>query len=177
MLAEVQDAVAWRTSDDADLDAEQAIIAGSVERMARRLDPAGAHDVLRANLDHPRWDDVRTLPVLYELHAGVPDLLLHCGGGRDRSLTGDVAERHQRWDSCFTLDHSYIHGAGASARHPLPLPAVADPQARRRGSISSASPAASAADAASPGARPASTSPRRWRRSGGRSSHDDQDHP
>jgi ferredoxin len=25
-------------------------------------------------------------------------------------LTGEVAERHRSWDSCFTMDHSYLHG-------------------------------------------------------------------
>jgi ferredoxin len=27
-------------------------------------------------------------------------------------LTGQTAERWRRWDSCFTLDFSYIHGGG-----------------------------------------------------------------
>jgi ferredoxin len=29
------------------------------------------------------------------------------------SLDGEHAERVQRWDSCFTLAHSYLQGAGA----------------------------------------------------------------
>jgi ferredoxin len=28
-------------------------------------------------------------------------------------LAGETAERARRWDSCFTLDHSYLHGGGA----------------------------------------------------------------
>jgi ferredoxin len=27
-------------------------------------------------------------------------------------LDGAEAERRRRWDSCFTLEHSYIHGGG-----------------------------------------------------------------
>jgi formate hydrogenlyase subunit 6/NADH:ubiquinone oxidoreductase subunit I len=30
-------------------------------------------------------------------------------------LTGEVAERSRRWDSCFTLDHSYVHGGSVRA--------------------------------------------------------------
>ena len=29
------------------------------------------------------------------------------------SLSGDRAERVQRWDSCFALGHSALHGAGS----------------------------------------------------------------
>jgi ferredoxin len=29
------------------------------------------------------------------------------------SLDGDRAERVQRWDSCFTLGHSTVHGTGS----------------------------------------------------------------
>jgi ferredoxin len=29
------------------------------------------------------------------------------------SLDGDRAERVERWDSCFTLGHSTVHGAGS----------------------------------------------------------------
>ena len=113
VLAEVQDAVAWRTSDDADLDAEQAIIAGSVERMARRLDPAGARDVLRANLDHPRWDDVAAR-CLSCTNCTLVCPTCFCSAVEDvTSLTGDRAERIQRWDSCFALGHSVLHGAGS----------------------------------------------------------------
>jgi ferredoxin len=36
-----------------------------------------------------------------------------CTSVEDRTdLTGDEAERWQRWDSCFSLDFSYVHGGG-----------------------------------------------------------------
>ena len=49
------------------------------------------------------------VPVLRQLHDGVPDLLLHLRRGHT-DLTGDEAERWRVWDSCFTTDFSYLHG-------------------------------------------------------------------
>ena len=56
----------------------------------------------------------RALPVLRQLHDGLPDLLLHDRRGRHRS-GGEHVERHQRWDSCFTVDYSHIHGGAVRA--------------------------------------------------------------
>ena len=44
-------------------------------------------------------------------------------------LTGDHAERCRKWDSCFTLDFSYIHGGSVRTVSEVALPAVADAQA------------------------------------------------
>jgi len=46
---------------------------------------------------------------LCELHHGVPHLLLHHGAG-SYDLANQVAVRERTWDSCFTLDFSYLHG-------------------------------------------------------------------
>ena len=45
-------------------------------------------------------------------------------------LTGTEAERRQVWDSCFTLDFSYLHGGGVRTSPRGALPALADAQAR-----------------------------------------------
>ena len=45
-------------------------------------------------------------------------------------LAGEHVERHQRWDSCFTVDYSHIHGGAVRASHALALPPVDDAQAR-----------------------------------------------
>ena len=52
----------------------------------------------------------RPLPDLRQLHDGLPDLLLHARVEDVTDLAGEEAERARVWDSCFTLDHSYIHG-------------------------------------------------------------------
>ena len=72
----------------------------------------------------------RPLPVLRQLHAGLPDLLLHHGRGRHRPRRRARPSTCASWDSCFTLEHSYIHGGSVRGSTPLALPAVDDPQAR-----------------------------------------------
>ena len=56
----------------------------------------------------------RALPHLRQLHHGLPDLLLHDGRGHQRPRRRG-AERSRRWDSCFTMDFSYIHGGSVRA--------------------------------------------------------------
>ena len=80
----------------------------------------------------------RPLSVLRQLHAGLPDLLLHARSRTRPTWPASEAERVRAWDSCFSLDHSYIHGGSVRASTRSALPPVDDAQARRPGSTSSA---------------------------------------
>ena len=99
----------------ADVAAADAAVAHAAAHMGRTMDTDGIRDLLLANLDHPRWDDVA-------------DRCLTCGNCtmvcptcfcttvEDVSdLTAASAEHTQRWDSCFTMDFSYIHGGSVRA--------------------------------------------------------------
>ena len=79
-------------------------------QMGRELDVTGIKELLYRNYEHPRWDEVA-------------DRCLSCGNCTmvcptcfcttvedTTDLTGEHVERHQRWDSCFTVDYSHIHG-------------------------------------------------------------------
>ena len=52
----------------------------------------------------------RALPDLRQLHDGLPDLLLHDRRGRHRPGRRRAPSACALWDSCFSVDHSYIHG-------------------------------------------------------------------
>jgi ferredoxin len=93
-----------------DDEAAAQVIADTAAHMGRTLDTTDIHDLLLGNLEHPRWDEVR-------------DRCLTCGNctlvcptcfchsvDDATDLAGGEAERTRRWDSCFTLEHSYIHG-------------------------------------------------------------------
>ena len=113
VLDEVRTVVPWRAVTDSDLDAAQRIITGTVARMKRRLDPEAARDVLLANLDHPQWDDVAQR-CLSCTNCTLVCPTCFCSAVEDvTTLDGDRADRVQRWDSCFTLGHSSLHGAGS----------------------------------------------------------------
>ena len=79
-------------------------------QMGRELDTDGIKELLYGNMEHPRWDEVSERC----LTCGNCTLVCptcFCHTVEDMSdLAGEQAERVRRWDSCFTLDHSYIHG-------------------------------------------------------------------
>ncbi len=113
VLADVQSKVSWRSATDDDLDAARNIITETTVKMTRRLDPVAARDVLISNLEHPRWDDVAGR-CLSCTNCTLVCPTCFCSAVEDvTSLDGDRAERVQRWDSCFTLGHSTLHGAGS----------------------------------------------------------------
>ena len=113
ILAELQSIVSWRPATDIDRQAKHDIVAESAVHMTRRLDPTAARDVLIANLEHPRWDDVASR-CLSCTNCTLVCPTCFCSAVEDvSSLDGDRAERVQRWDSCFTLGHSTLHGAGS----------------------------------------------------------------
>lgn len=78
-------------------------------RMGRTLDTAGIKELLYANLEHPRWNDVADR-CLACANCTLVCPTCFCATVEDRTdLAGESAERSRRWDSCFSLDHSHVH--------------------------------------------------------------------
>jgi ferredoxin len=91
-------AAAARTTDDA------------ATRMGRKLDVTDIRDLLRANLEHTRWDEVAAR-CLSCANCTMVCPTCFCTTVEDTTdLTGEHAERWRTWDSCFSVDYSYIHG-------------------------------------------------------------------
>ena len=115
---------------DADVSAAAAVSEECASQMGRELDTDGIKELLYRNMEHPRWDEVSERC----LTCGNCTLVCptcFCHTVEDMSdLAGEEAERVRQWDSCFTLDHSYIHGGSVRNSAPSPLPAVDDSQAR-----------------------------------------------
>jgi ferredoxin len=106
LVAELAPASAGRPEA---LAAEQATERAAAQ-MGREMDVTDIRSLLYRNLEHARWDDVA-------------DRCLTCGNctmvcptcfcttvEETTDLTGEHVERHQRWDSCFTVDYSRMHG-------------------------------------------------------------------
>jgi sulfhydrogenase subunit beta (sulfur reductase) len=99
----------------ADVDTATGVVAQAARRMQRRMDPHGARDALAAHPEHPRWDDVASR-CLSCTNCTLVCPTCFCSTVEDvTSLAGDRAERVERWDSCFSLDHSYMHGGSVRA--------------------------------------------------------------
>jgi len=107
---EVVAGLATRPASEDDIAAADRAIAGAASNQGRTMDTTGIKDLLYRNYEHPRWDDVA-------------DRCLTCGNCTMvcptcfcttvedvTDLEGGTAERRQKWDSCFTMDFSYVHG-------------------------------------------------------------------
>jgi sulfhydrogenase subunit beta (sulfur reductase) len=78
--------------------------------MGRELDTAGIKELLYANYEHPRWDDVAARCLTCGNCTMVcPTCFCHTIEDVI-DLTGTLATRQRRLDVCFTVDYSYIHG-------------------------------------------------------------------
>jgi sulfhydrogenase subunit beta (sulfur reductase) len=99
-----------REARDAEPALAESITQATAASMGRTLDTVGIKELLYGNLDNPRWDEVA-------------DRCLTCGNCTmvcptcfcatvedTTDLAGVDAQRVREWDSCFTLEHSYIHG-------------------------------------------------------------------
>jgi sulfhydrogenase subunit beta (sulfur reductase) len=102
--------VAHRAATPEDLAAAEAVIDGAAARMGRAMETRGLRDVLMANLEHPRWDDVAAR-CLGCTNCTMSCPTCFCTDVEDTTdLSGEVATRARRWDSCFTADFAYVHG-------------------------------------------------------------------
>jgi ferredoxin len=110
--AELLAALPGREATPAEVAAGEQVVEETAASMGRRLETEGLPELLAAARNHPRWEEVA-------------DRCLTCGNCTMvcptcfcttvedvTDLTGAEAERRQVWDSCFTLDFTYLHGGG-----------------------------------------------------------------
>lgn len=95
-------------------DAEQAsaerVVAATAKQMGRTLDTTGIKELLYANSEHPRWEEVASR-CLTCANCTMVCPTCFCTTVEDvTDLTGEHAERWRKWDSCFTVAFSHIHG-------------------------------------------------------------------
>jgi len=79
-------------------------------QMGRQLDTDGLKELLQNNPDHPRWDEIAGRCLTCGNCTNVCPTCFCTTVEDTTDLSGATAERVRRWDSCFTLDFSYIHG-------------------------------------------------------------------
>ncbi len=108
--AELISKVRYEAADEVHRRAAAEAIQQTEEQMGRSLDTAGIKELLYANQEHQRWDEVASRCLgCGNCTAVCPTCF--CTTVEDRvDLAGDNAEHIRRWDSCFTLDFSYLHG-------------------------------------------------------------------
>lgn len=108
--ADLVEQLATRGAGQADLDAAERAVDGARGKMGRRMDASGLRDLLARNLEHPRWDDVAERCLTCGNCTLVCPTCFCSSVEEVTDLEGEHAERWREWDSCFTVDHSHIHG-------------------------------------------------------------------
>ena len=99
-----------RTATPAEAAEARSVIAKTAANMGRTLDAEDVRDLLMRNLQHPRWDEVAERCLTCGNCTMVCPTCF-CTSVEDSSdLAGIETSRSRRWDSCFTMDFSYIHG-------------------------------------------------------------------
>ena len=87
-----------------------AVVATAAARMGRRLDTGGIKELLQENQLHPHWEEVAERCLTCGNCTMVCPTCFCTTVEDTADLTGDIAERWRRWDSCFTLEFSYMNG-------------------------------------------------------------------
>lgn len=98
--------------------AAEAVHTATAASMGRTLETDDLKGLLYRNLEHPRWDEVAERCLACGNCTMVCPTCF-CTTVEDvTDLAGENVERRRSWDSCFTVDYSYIHGGSvrSSAR-------------------------------------------------------------
>jgi sulfhydrogenase subunit beta (sulfur reductase) len=81
-------------------------------RMGRQMETGDLRELMAGSHQAARWDDVASRCLTCG-NCTMACPTCFCTAIEDTTdLTGEVAERWERWDSCFDLDFSYLHGGG-----------------------------------------------------------------
>jgi len=88
----------------------EAAVERAASQIQRRMDTTGIRDLLYANFDHPRWDNVAQRCLACANCTMVCPTCFCTTVDDVTDVTGTHAERWRKWDSCFSQNFSYIHG-------------------------------------------------------------------
>ncbi|MBK1876236.1 4Fe-4S dicluster domain-containing protein [Pelagicoccus mobilis] len=82
----------------------------TISQMGRSMDTHRLQSLLASQPNHPRWEEVAER-CLSCANCTMACPTCFCSTVEDvTDLTGDHAERWRQWDSCFTMDFTYISG-------------------------------------------------------------------
>jgi len=99
-----------RPATDQEAAKAEQVIAETTAGMGREMEAMGLRELLMANRDHAQWDEVAERCLTCGNCTMVCPTCF-CTAVEDQSdLDGRGSSRSSRWDSCFTMDFSYIHG-------------------------------------------------------------------
>jgi sulfhydrogenase subunit beta (sulfur reductase) len=108
--AELMAALPTSPVEPVESSAAEAGIARAAAEQGRSMETAGIKELLYDNYEHPRWDDVSERCLTCGNCTMVCPTCFCTTVEDTGDLTVETAERTRVWDSCFTIDFSYVHG-------------------------------------------------------------------
>lgn len=106
----IVDAVRSRPATASDLALRDHLVATAAASMGRTLETDRLEVMLQANPEHPEWEAVASR-CLACANCTLVCPTCFCSTIEDRvSLDTGVGERSRRWDSCFSLEFTNLHG-------------------------------------------------------------------
>jgi sulfhydrogenase subunit beta (sulfur reductase) len=110
--AEILSELPQSSATYADVASAQAVTDMAREKMGTTLVREGLRELLQENFDHPRYDEVaRRCLACTNCTLACPTCF--CTQVDDvNDLSPDTTVRTRRWDSCFSLQYSEMHGGG-----------------------------------------------------------------
>jgi sulfhydrogenase subunit beta (sulfur reductase) len=99
-----------RDAHAGDVAAADAAIDGAAARMGRTVEAGDLRDLLARNLEHPRWDEVAKRCLTCGNCTMVCPTCFCTSGEEVSDLRSTEVERLRLWESCFAVDHSFLHG-------------------------------------------------------------------
>ncbi len=115
LLAELPAGAADRPASGAEIASAEAVVARTAAGMGRQMPAEGLRDLLLANPEHPRWDEVAARCLTCGNCTMVCPTCFCTSTEEGSDLATGETSRSRRWDSCFTMDFSYIHGGSVRA--------------------------------------------------------------
>ena len=108
--AAVLERVSQAATTPAEAQAAAKLLQATAKSMVRSVNTKGLKERLYRSYDEPRWDDVANRCLACGNCTMVCPTCF-CTTVEDvTDLSGTTAERWRKWDSCFSLDFSYIYG-------------------------------------------------------------------
>jgi len=104
------DAIPHRLAQPQDTARAADEVARAAANMGRRMRADNVRELLQANLEHPSWDEVAQRCLTCGNCTMVCPTCFCTSVWDENDLAGNAAQRKRSWDSCFTMDFSYIHG-------------------------------------------------------------------
>ena len=106
----IMDMIKCKAADNTHIEKANSISTTTAQQMGRQVETTLLKEMLYHNSEHPQWKDVASRCLTCGNCTMVCPTCFCTTVNDYTDLRGKEASRSRKWDSCFTMDYSYIHG-------------------------------------------------------------------